>query len=125
KKLEVRSKNLELIKYKASGGEEYFISYESRDKKVLYGFCRLRLPQDTKCPIGHLVSVQNAVLIRELHIYGELVPVGGNKKVQHSGLGKKLMAEAEKIAKKNGYKRIAVISGVGVRDYYRKLGYRL
>ena len=45
-------------------------------------------------------------LIRELHVYGELVPMGKNKKVQHSGLGKRMLLEAEKIAKKNGYKTI-------------------
>ena len=121
----VKSLKLKVVKYRASGGIEYFISYESKDGKTLYGFCRLRLPQDTKCPIGHLVSLQNAALIRELHVYGELVPVGKNKKVQHAGLGKKLMAEAEKIAKQNNYKKIAIISGVGVRGYYRKLGYKL
>ncbi|MBU4256939.1 GNAT family N-acetyltransferase, partial [Patescibacteria group bacterium] len=69
--------------------------------------------------------LNNAALIRELHVYGELVPVGENKKIQHSGLGKKLMAEAEKIARENGYKKITVISGIGARNYYRKLGYRL
>ncbi len=127
RQFEIKNLKLKIIKYKASGGEEYFISYESKDEKTLYGFCRLRLPQDTKCPIGHLVSarLQSAALIRELHVYGELVPVGKNKKIQHTGLGKKLMAEAEKIALENGYKKIAVISGIGVRGYYRKLGYRL
>ena len=53
------------------------------------------------------------------------MPVGGNKKVQHAGLGKMLMKEAEKIARQNGFKKIAVIAGVGVRGYYRKLGYKL
>ncbi|MFH0923180.1 MAG: tRNA uridine(34) 5-carboxymethylaminomethyl modification radical SAM/GNAT enzyme Elp3 [Candidatus Falkowbacteria bacterium] len=150
------SKKLEIVKYKASGGIEYFISYESEDKKMLpprhsllardcgekadkspqssaerlrrsgktlYGFCRLRLPNF----IGtqNLALLQGAALIRELHVYGELVPVGGNKKIQHAGLGRKLMAEAEKIARRNGHKKIAVISGIGVRGYYRRLGYRL
>ncbi|MDP2708883.1 MAG: tRNA uridine(34) 5-carboxymethylaminomethyl modification radical SAM/GNAT enzyme Elp3 [bacterium] len=110
-KLEVKSKKLKVIKYKASSRMEYFLSYESRDGKVLYGFCRLRLGK--------------IAIIRELHVYGELVPVGGGKKVQHAGLGKLLMAEAEKIARRNGYEKIAVIAGVGVRGYYRKLGYRL
>ena len=111
------------IQYKASDGEEYFISYESEDKKTLYGFCRLRLPHPAE--EQNFVSLQDTALIRELHVYGELVPVGKNKKIQHAGLGKKLMAEAEKIAMKNGFKKIAVISGIGVRDYYRKLEYRL
>ena len=124
KQLTVNNLQLTIIKYKASGGEEHFINYESRDKKELYGFCRLRLP-DKNLETQNFASLYGFALIRELHIYGELVPIGGRKKVQHVGLGKKLLAEAERIAKKNGFHKIAVISGVGVRDYYRKLEYRL
>ncbi|MEA3398675.1 MAG: tRNA uridine(34) 5-carboxymethylaminomethyl modification radical SAM/GNAT enzyme Elp3, partial [Patescibacteria group bacterium] len=108
---------LRIIKYLAAGGEEHFIFYESKDGKILYGFCRLRLS-------GSETFSFNA-MIRELHVYGELVPIGSNKKVQHAGLGKKLMQTAEKIARQNGHEKIAVISGIGVRGYYRKLGYRL
>ncbi|HNV12384.1 MAG TPA: tRNA uridine(34) 5-carboxymethylaminomethyl modification radical SAM/GNAT enzyme Elp3 [bacterium] len=107
---------LNILKYKSSGGEEYFISFDSLDKKILYGFCRLRIDRNSKI---------SSAIVRELHVYGQLVPVGDKKKVQHSGLGKKLMAEAEKIAQKNKFKDLAVISGVGVRGYYRKLGYKL
>ena len=64
-------------------------------------------------------------IIRELHIYGQLVSIGNLKKVQHSGLGKKLLVEAEKISQENIIDKIAVISGVGVRGYYRKFGYKL
>ena len=130
---ELRIKNLELriIKYKASGGEEYFLSYESKDGKILYGFCRLRLitrnlqlaTRNSKSPLPPLLK--GAGLIRELHVYGELVPVGQNKKIQHAGLGKMLMREAERIVARSGYKKIAVIAGVGVRGYYRKFGYKL
>jgi len=130
---ELRIKNLELriIKYKASGGEEYFLSYESKDGKILYGFCRLRLitrnlqlvTRNSKSPLPPLLK--GAGLIRELHVYGELVPVGQNKKIQHAGLGKMLMREAERIVALSGYKKIAVIAGVGVRGYYRKFGYKL
>ncbi len=112
-----------IIKYPASSGKEYFISYESKDKKVLYGFCRLRLPKFFEKP--KIKILENSALIRELHVYGELVPVGNKKKIQHAGLGKKLIKEAENIAEKQGYQKIAVISGVGVRGYYRKLGYKL
>jgi len=83
-----------------------------------------RLPRFAEAALLAM-TLEGAALIRELHIYGELVPVGKNKKIQHAGLGKKLMAETEKIARKNGYKKIAVIAGVGAREYYRKLGYRL
>lgn len=107
---------LNILKYKSSGGEEYFISFDSLDRKTLYGFCRLRIDINSKI---------SSAIVRELHVYGQLVPVGDKKKVQHSGLGKKLMAEAEKIAQKNKFKDLAVISGVGVRGYYRKLGYKL
>jgi len=123
KKFEIRNLKLEIREYQASAGKEYFISYESKDGKVLYGFCRLRLPN--KVGAIHESPLRNAALIRELHVYGELVPVGNKKIVQHAGLGKKLMAEAERLAKQNGFNKIAVIAGIGVRDYYRKLGYKL
>jgi elongator complex protein 3 len=68
-----------------------------------------------------------AAYIRELHTYGQLVRIGKNEKEssQHKGLGKKLVTIAEKIVKKKNISKLAIISGVGVRDYYRKLGYRL
>ena len=118
KKAEIKKDNLKLnvLKYPASGGNEYFISFDSKDGKTLYGFCRLRI--DFSSPVA-------PALIRELHVYGQLVPVGASARVQHLGLGKKLMARAEEIAQQEGANLIAVISGVGVRNYYRKLGYRL
>jgi elongator complex protein 3 len=107
---------LNMIKYAASGGQEYFISADSDDQKTLYGFCRLRI--DSTSPVA-------PAIIRELHVYGALVAKGGIKKVQHSGLGKKMLAKAEGLAEKSGAEKIAVISGVGVRGYYRKQGYKL
>jgi len=110
-------------KYTASDGTEYFISFDSPDKKILYAFVRLRIPDFSLEPI--LPELKNAALIRELHTYGHLVPIDQNSPgaTQHLGLGKKLMAEAEKIVKKLGIKKMAVISGIGVREYYKKLGY--
>ena len=113
--LKIKKYNIKVIKYAASSGVEYFISAESLDRQILYAFCRLRL--DFNSPIS-------PAIIRELHVYGQLVSVGGDKKVQHSGLGKKLLQEAERIANKNKCAEISVISGVGVRGYYRKLGYK-
>ncbi|BFD24718.1 MAG: tRNA uridine(34) 5-carboxymethylaminomethyl modification radical SAM/GNAT enzyme Elp3 [Candidatus Parcubacteria bacterium] len=104
------------VSYEASGGWEYFIQAESLDRKTLYGFCRLRLSSNSKIA---------PALIRELHVYGELVPVGGVGRVQHRGLGKELLKTAEKIAARAGAKQLAISAGVGVRDYYRKQGYRL
>lgn len=121
--LKIKNLKLKIIKYNASKGMEYFISFEDNNKKILYGFCRLRLPHFKKTQ--DLIFFQNSAIIRELHVYGELVPVGENKKIQHSGLGKKLMKKAEQITKNNGFNKIIIISGIGVRGYYRKLGYRL
>jgi elongator complex protein 3 len=117
------------IKYSANGGTEYFLSYESKNREQLYSFCRLRFNGKTNIwPKDLNQALDGACLIRELHTYGRLLAVDqikSPKGAQHRGLGKRLMAEAEKIAKSVGCKKIAVISGIGVRGYYRKLGYRL
>lgn len=108
-----------LEEYEASEGKEIFLSYETRGR-VLYSLLRLRLTKNQF--IGEL---KECALIREVHTYGQEMGIGEKGKTQHTGLGRKLIIEAEMIAKKEGYKKIAVISGVGVRDYYRKLGYNL
>ncbi|MFH1326041.1 MAG: tRNA uridine(34) 5-carboxymethylaminomethyl modification radical SAM/GNAT enzyme Elp3 [Candidatus Falkowbacteria bacterium] len=111
-------------KYPASSGTEYFISYESPKRDILYAFIRLRIPSANENPI--FPELTDAGLIRELHTYGQLQTVGSKSQAtQHKGLGKKLMLEAEKIIRKNKLPKVAVISGVGVRDYYKKLGYKL
>jgi len=115
-KVDPKNLKFNLQRYPASGGTEYFLSYDTKDGGTIYGFCRLR--------INHASPVAPAI-IRELHVYGVLVPIGEPGKIQHTGLGKKLMAAAEAIAKKEKCDKIAVIAGVGVRGYYRKLGYGL
>ena len=114
---------LNIKKYNASRGQEYFISIDSEDKKILYAFLRLRVDDDLENNFFN--ELNGAAIIRELHTYGEITPIGkiGNQ-VQHFGLGKKLIAEAEKICRLKKIKKIAVISGIGVKDYYRKLGYK-
>jgi elongator complex protein 3 len=119
----VNEKEIRLVRrvYKAGNGTEHFISFESEDKKKLYAFIRLRLPKGK----SDYAFDENTVLIRELHTYGELIPVGSKKKaVQHIGLGKRLLLVAEDVARKKGYKKLAIISGIGVREYYRKFGYQ-
>jgi len=66
-------------------------------------------------------------MIREVHTYGRLIPLKENQTsgIQHEGFGTKLTKLAEQIARENGFKKMAVISGVGVRGFYRKFGYRL
>jgi histone acetyltransferase (RNA polymerase elongator complex component) len=110
-------------KYNASEATEYFISYESADLKTIYGFCRLRICEPD---IQTFPELKDCALIRELHVYGNLVEVDKNKKnaSQHKGIGKKLMAKAEEIAKEHTYKKISVIAGNGVKNYYEKLGYK-
>jgi len=104
----------------AAAGKEIFLSFEDTKNDLLLGFCRLRI-----IPESHRKEVpNNSAGIRELHVYGQAAPLGESGEIQHKGLGKKLMAEAEKIAKEEfDCKKILVISGVGVREYYRKLGY--
>jgi elongator complex protein 3 len=114
---------LDRIDYPASGGQEIFLQYVSTDRKKLFALLRLRIPSlDTFIPV-----LKNSAIIREVHTYGNLIKISHKDKTspQHIGLGKKLIAEAEKIANKEfNVGKIVVISGVGVRDYYKKLGYR-
>ena len=113
---------LNVIEYDASDGKEYFISYET--EKYLIGFIRLRINSANP---NVLPVLKDAALIRELHVYSNLNNVGNNinESMQHKGFGRKLVEQAELIAKKNNYYKMAIISGTGVRNYYKKLGYNL
>ncbi len=103
---------LKITKYQASLGKEYFLEIVNKDD-ILFGLLRLRI-------------IKEKSIVRELHVYGQSLNLGEKGKVsQHIGLGKLLMKKAEEISKKEKAKKIFVISGVGVRDYYRKLGYIL
>lgn len=107
---------IKTTKYKASSGTEYFIEGVNKED-ILFGLIRLRLEKNKK----------NPATVRELHVYGPALKLGEKEqeKYQHKGLGKRLIKEAEKIAKKKGYTKIRIISGVGVREYYKKLGYKV
>ncbi len=112
--------------FEAAKGREYFISYENHDRTILYGFVRLRINSDENKVLFE--ELENAAIIRELHVYGQVVRHDDkdNKRVQHQGLGTKLMRIAEDLAREQGIKKMAVISGIGVREYYRnKHGYTL
>jgi elongator complex protein 3 len=110
--------------YQASGGKEIFLSFETKDRKKLFSFLRLRIPNQNDVFIEVL---KNSAIIREIKTFGELVPIGKKEIApQHRGFGKKLLKKAQEIAKKEfNLGKITVISGVGVRDYFRKLGYSL
>lgn len=110
--------------YTASAGQETFLSFESRDGRTLLGFLRLR-----KVKNPHRSELAGAAVVRELHVYGQAIDVGletDGSSMQHRGYGMKLMQEAERIARDEmGVGKMAVISAVGTREYYKKqLGYR-
>uniref|UniRef100_A0A6P7GEZ3 Elongator complex protein 3 n=1 Tax=Diabrotica virgifera virgifera TaxID=50390 RepID=A0A6P7GEZ3_DIAVI len=124
----VRPNDIESVRrdYMANGGWETFLSYEDPAQDILVGLLRLRKcsPEMTYRP----ELLGGCSIIRELHVYGSVVPVSGrdDKKFQHQGFGTLLMNWAEEIAiKEHNSIKIAVISGVGTRNYYRKLGYEL
>lgn len=113
------------ITYRTRSGTEMFLSFEHKEKRALASFTRLRLPDELgkNAPLPVLIG---AALIRELHTYGRHTKVGGTgTQSQHVGFGRRLLGEAERIAKEKGYTKLAIISGIGVREYYRKLGYTL
>jgi elongator complex protein 3 len=111
---------IEKIEYKASKGKEVFLQAVNKDN-ILFGLLRLRFLDKP-----FLNELKDTAIIREIHIYGKAKKIGEKGKgIQHKGLGKRLMKEAENIVKKAGIKKISVISGVGVRNYYRTLGYKL
>ncbi len=141
---------LKITKYKASKGTEYFLEVVNKDD-ILFSLLRLRIfapnhqvgleevglkegvhqvgASSSSSPSvkGDVNTEGNEAIIRELHVYGQALNLGikNKKAVQHAGIGKWLMQEAEKIVKEKKIKKLSVISGVGVREYYRKLGYKL
>lgn len=123
---------MELIRrdYVANGGWETFLSYEDPDQDILIGLLRLRKcsPETFRPELANKDGKSQTSIVRELHVYGSVVPVSARDptKFQHQGFGTLLMEEAARIAREeHGSTKIAVISGVGTRNYYRKLGYEL
>lgn len=120
---------IKVERYEASYSTEYFIGAESKDKngnRVVHGFVRLRLPYKR---VKWIKELKNCALIREVHVYGKLNPTFKTKSNvcqiynQHRGLGQKLILKAEEIAINTGFNRISITSGVGARNYYKKIGY--
>jgi len=113
--------------YHAANGTEVFLSLEDAARDEVAAFLRLRLPAQ-EAPTAWWPMLTDAALIRELHTYGDHLPLHAQREhaAQHRGFGTRLIEEAERIAtQEGGYVRIAVIAGVGVRDYYRRFGYEL
>jgi elongator complex protein 3 len=123
KQIDIASIQIKTEEYAASGGAEVFLSAVDTKNDILAGFCRLRIPYK---PFRKEIP-RNSAGIRELHVYSQAVGIGkkDNRSIQHIGIGKKLLAQAENIAVESyGAKKMLVISGVGVRQYYYKLGYK-
>ena len=106
---------LKTTKYQASNADEYFLEIINKNN-ILFALCRLRINKKT-----------NQSIIRELHVYGQALKVGQKAKTigQHTGMGKQLIKEAEELTKNNKINNLKIISGTGVRAYYKKLGYNL
>lgn len=125
-----KAEDLQIVERKYAAGnnsaEEIFISLEDTNQDKLVGLVRLRLP---KSHLSDFPELKNAAIVRELHVYGQQKTLKQKEsldsKTQHRGFGRKLMEHAENLARQNNYPRIAVISAIGTREYYRKLGYQL
>lgn len=108
--------------YDACEGKEHFLSIEDINEESIAGFLRLRFPSE-----NHFREeiTDKTALVRELHVYGNLIKIGDkNPKIgQHTGFGERLLKEAENMSIDAGKESVAIISGIGSRNYYRKFGY--
>jgi len=119
-------KNVRILttRYDASGGEEVFISAEDLVNDILIGYLRLRIPS----PKAHRqeINAEPCSIVRELHVYGPLVPVGKHKAKawQHKGFGEVMLSEAERTTKEEHSRlKVVVISALGTKQYYERFGY--
>jgi len=116
--------NLELhdLVYQTGVSEEHFLAYDTEDNR-LAGFLRLSLPYENN--VLEIPDLEDAAIIREVHVYGQSLEVGTEQAgaAQHAGIGKNLIQKAEEIARGQGYNRLAVIAAVGTRQYYAMRGF--
>jgi len=121
--VETSALELDDLAYPADSAEEHFLSFVTPEDKIA-GFLRLCLP-NVDSPSTGLGDLDDAAIVREVHVYGQSLPVGeeGNGAAQHTGLGTRLLEVAEKIAQRRGFHRMAVIAAVGTRRYYLERGF--
>jgi elongator complex protein 3 len=112
------------LAYDADVAEEHFLSYASSDDH-LAAFLRLSLPHDQQASGELFPELRGCAMIREVHVYGPALDIGSDSEgeAQHRGLGRRLIERAEQIARDRGYARLAVISAIGTRGYYRQRGF--
>ena len=122
----IEDAKLKRIDYESSDGQEIFLSVEDEKSDSLFGFLRLRIPSGRE----HRKEIKdkNASLVRELHVFGYVVPIGEDpipsQQIQHRGIGTRLLMEAEKISREEfDRNKQIVISATGTKQYYRKRGY--
>ena len=124
-KPDLNNVQISTLKYDASEGEEIFIAAEDQTNDVLIGYLRLRIPSaQTHRPE---INAEPCSIVRELHVYGPLVPVGKHKAKawQHKGYGEALLAEAERITNQEYNRRkVVVISALGTKQYFERFGYQ-
>jgi elongator complex protein 3 len=110
--------------YTPSAAEEHFLNFTTSEDRIA-GYLRLSLPS-TAAPDLNLADLENAALIREVHVYGQSLPVGVDKAgaAQHIGLGTRLLQRSEEIAREKGFAKLAVIAAIGTRKYYASRGFR-
>jgi elongator complex protein 3 len=122
-KVDATALQVDDLVYAADGAEEHFLSFVTAGDQIA-GFLRLSLPV-TGSPATDLVDLEQAAIIREVHVYGQSLALGTAQAgaSQHSGLGTRLMLAADRIAREKGYRRMAVIAAVGTRQYYLERGF--
>lgn len=110
--------------YRAGNAEEHFLSFNTPEDKIV-GFLRLSLPLEEM--VTAIPDLEQAAIIREVHVYGQSLEVGSEQAgaAQHIGLGSQLLREAERITREHGFRVLAVISAVGTRNYYADRGFEL
>jgi len=123
-KVNTATLRLDDLTYSADGAEEHFLSFVTPEDKIA-GFLRLSLP-GADSPATGLKDLGGAAILREVHVYGQSLAVGAGQAgaAQHTGLGTRLMVEADRIARERGYRRMVVIAAVGTRQYYLERGFK-
>jgi len=117
---------LDVFAYDTDAAREFFLSLVTPHDK-LAGFLRLSLPASNLAREEMLDELRDCAIIREVHVYGTALEIGAEDAgaAQHAGLGTRLLAHAEQLARDAGFQRLAVISAIGTREYYRKHGFTL
>src|SRR3989338_6656166 len=123
KKIDFNKIQTTTAEYEASNGKEFFIAAEDLTNDVLFWFCRMRFPSQ----FLRQEITKDSALIRELHVFSAAAQIGrkSDESFQHRGIGKSLMAKAEEIARQESKDKMVVISGIGAREYFRKIEYGL